>query len=911
MADIDSLYENYIKAYRQSLYAIAKEEQRLSDEKVSLRNKVLNKYNGIQTRKTVSTANKLSAQMHSAKDSCNVLMKSDTSILQAAEYLAVGSVTSEKLKNLFFTNNNIPWIMPLLGHGNVYMESKDNSCRELGILFTLRALQQTAPGQLNVTVINPMFKADFSALNRLPCLNILTKQQEITNYVYATVNEIAKADELLLGRYNSIIELRKEAKQPVGELRLIVILDSPKTADEEYYDTLLTILNNGPRAGISVLYVNEIKSTQSISFFEKIKKLENTFSFEKRGDIWSAYGHILYGIEFIFEKLSREEELRITAEILESSKNLTSITLPFDEIENTDYMWQESAVKNLTFSLGKAGLDIITVCIGDEVLQAHNILISGAAGKGKSNLLEVMIHSLCTRYNPDELELYLLDFKDGLTFKPYAHNSTESWLPHAKVLCLETERDIGAAILNDLEKERQRRAFMFRSSGNGIHDYQSYRQQYPNQKLPRIVLVIDEYQKLFDINDDISSEASFLLENLVRQGRACAIHVILASQSITGTVGLLGKEERIYAQFPVRIALQNTVTESFSIFGTGNDAASKLQIRGEAIINTQYGNIDANQKFTVAYANPDKMLKLRQSFCENWNFSCIPIVFGRDDLVECSMFIPDIKRMIRAVDNGEVPRLPLGRRISSSQDILSVSFANEIGKNIAFLGSAENLQAMNVVPGKKNIAIGMVQGFGIALALQHPEGNARFILINGLADNIFRNSNMQRWLQLMERFGFPVEIISAKESAEWMVNFQEEIRENPSEDDIYIFGMGMDQCGNYEDMDLNGATAASAFQELLKLGNSGIHFICWWTNVNMYRSHLGFNGEGYIGTKILLRMDSDTSRDIMGPLTTWGIRENRALVHDSSDLNSDVVVIPPISVTSRVCGELEAADWYG
>ena len=163
-----------------------------------------------------------------------------------------------------------------------------------------------------------------------------------------------------------------------------------------------------------------------------------------------------------------------------------------------------------------------------------------------------MIHSLCTRYSPSELELFLLDFKDGLTFKPYASFADSTWLPHARMLGLESDRDVGLAVLKDLESERRRRAVMFGDSSAGVHDFESYRKLNPDKQLPRIVLIIDEYQKLFDINDEISDEAASLLENLVRQGRACAIHIILASQSITGAAGLLGKDERIERQKKVR-----------------------------------------------------------------------------------------------------------------------------------------------------------------------------------------------------------------------------------------------------------------------------------------------------------------------------------------------------------------------
>ena len=47
-------------------------------------------------------------------------------------------------------------------------------------------------------------------------------------------------------------------------------------------------------------------------------------------------------------------------------------------------------------------------------------LVGGPSGSGKTNLLLTMIASLAARYSPDELELYLLDFKEGVSFAQFA-----------------------------------------------------------------------------------------------------------------------------------------------------------------------------------------------------------------------------------------------------------------------------------------------------------------------------------------------------------------------------------------------------------------------------------------------------------------------------------------------------------
>ena len=819
------------------------------------------------------------------------------------------NVRTPNLEKLIFSDTSIPCVIPFLGHGSVMLESSGDECHSIGLQFALKALQQTAPGQLSITVINPELRPEFSVFTRVPDFQMLTKANEYSDFLMHVSEEMIEYDSLLQGRYSSLVELRKVAHQPIGKLRLIVVQDIPKTTTEELCNQLMHIANGAPRAGLVILFLVRKKSPSARSMSKVFTNIKNLSVFTFVGNQWRSQVSGCEKFIYEFPTIPSTAIASKVSEIIENSKKSAVITIPFTKIEKQDQMWMENSTEKIVFNLGKSGLDTVSVCIGDKVTQHHNILISGAVGKGKSNLLEVMIHSLCWRYSPLELELYLLDFKDGLTFKPYSEKKEKSWLPHAKMLGIESDRDVGLAILKDLEEERLHRADMFRNAPNGgAQNYEDYRKKFQQNVIPRIVLVIDEYQKLFEINDDISEEASALLENIVRQGRACAIHVILASQSINGAAGLLGKDERIYAQFPVRIALQNTVAESYALFGIGNDAAAQLRVRGEAIINVNYGALDSNQKFTVAYAESKEMKALRKEFCKKCE-NRYPVLFTRQDKMDFSIIMSEVKRWRKLVFDAGVVKVPLGIRLSVKRDIISIPFMNDMGKNIAILGAAENLHREGILPGQNNMAVGIVQGICIALALQHPEGNARFVYIDGLIEDIAHNSNMNRWSQLMERFGFPIEYVITSEATDWLLNFRQEITDYELNEDIYIICLGMDRFSNFTEMNLCGESGADIFQQLLKYGSKGVHFICWWSNVSTYKTHLGFGNDGYFGTKILLRMDTDTSRDVLGPFITWGVRENRAYIHDNSELPSDEVVIPLMPVNNRICGMIESEGW--
>src|SRR5262249_7713072 len=174
-------------------------------------------------------------------------------------------------------------------------------------------------------------------------------------------------------------------------------------------------------------------------------------------------------------------------------------------------------------------------------------LIAGKTGSGKSTLLHAIITNLSLTYSPDEVELYLIDFKKGVEFKPYA----EHHLPHARVVAIESEREFGLSVLQRLDAELRSRGDNFRAAG--VNDLQSYRAERANEKLPRILLIVDEFQEFFVEDDKLAAEAALLLDRLVGQGRAFGLHVLLGSQTLGGAYSLA---RSTIDQMAVRIALQ-------------------------------------------------------------------------------------------------------------------------------------------------------------------------------------------------------------------------------------------------------------------------------------------------------------------------------------------------------------------
>ena len=97
--------------------------------------------------------------------------------------------------------------------------------------------------------------------------------------------------------------------------------------------------------------------------------------------------------------------------------------------------WTGDSQTGISAPFGRiAGSGVICLPFDSQLLSSA--LLAGRPGSGKSTLLHAVISSLAIVYPPSELELYLLDFKEGVEFMAYAGET----LPHARVVAVEAER---------------------------------------------------------------------------------------------------------------------------------------------------------------------------------------------------------------------------------------------------------------------------------------------------------------------------------------------------------------------------------------------------------------------------------------------------------------------------------------
>ncbi|HEY0804331.1 MAG TPA: FtsK/SpoIIIE domain-containing protein, partial [Pseudonocardiaceae bacterium] len=177
-----------------------------------------------------------------------------------------------------------------------------------------------------------------------------------------------------------------------------------------------------------------------------------------------------------------------------------------------ELFWQQESAAGLVTTVGRRDGIPVDVVLGDS---SPHALIGGPSGSGKTNFLYMLLGGLTARYSPDELELYLLDFKEGVSFAQFTPGRRDpTWLPHARLVGVNVnaDREFGVALLKFLADTMRDRADA--AKRHEVTKLEELRAEDPTGRWPRIVAVIDEFQYLFAERDAVATAAARLLEDV-------------------------------------------------------------------------------------------------------------------------------------------------------------------------------------------------------------------------------------------------------------------------------------------------------------------------------------------------------------------------------------------------------------
>ena len=436
---------------------------------------------------------------------------------------------------------------------------------------------------------------------------IYTNSDAITERLQKINSQI---DEFILeklgNKYKDILDYNINTPNRAEPITLLALYDFPSGLDSRSLDLLMNILRNGNKCGVFVLICHNpgvvFSRYNSIDdWLENIMRYCATMEYKD-----GKYSLLPYNLCInIPDTLSSKQADVFAKEYVKKSEVLKKQGLSFKDILAKNLFSLDSA-KFLSVPVGIGdGDSIVSIKIGE--VSSHHGLIAGAIGSGKSTLLHTFIMSCMLHYSPDELHLYLMDFKGGTEFKIYESVR----LPHIQLLALDAMQEFGESILENLIQEIEIRSNAFKGdsskgeeSVSNLADYVAIR----GKSMPRIVVIMDEFQILFNdaTNRKVAIHCAELTKRIVTEGRSYGIHLFMATQS-TRIISDLTLSAGTIEQMRIRIGLKCGENDARYLFSDQNDTKALAMMKGPigtAVMNLDYTE-QSNIGFRAAYCDTD------------------------------------------------------------------------------------------------------------------------------------------------------------------------------------------------------------------------------------------------------------------------------------------------------------------
>ncbi|EJB65990.1 cell division protein [Helicobacter pylori Hp H-45] len=472
---------------------------------------------------------------------------------------------------------------------------------------------------------------------------ILTESKETEEalkhlYEYLKVNLQEK-----LAGFRDFAHYNEYATDPLPLKALFLSGVDALSKDALYY--LEKIMRFGSKNGV-LSFVN-LESEKNNKSAEDLKKhaefFKDTTSFERLKYL---------SVEVINDQGIKSQHMKDFADKIKAYYEKKKVVKrELKDLQRDKEFWTKSSQYEVSVPVGW-DINHKEVCFEIGNAQNHT-LICDHSGSGKSNFLHVLIQNLAFYYAPNEVQLFLLDYKERVEFNAY----TDPVLEHARLVSVASSVGFGMSFLSWLCKEIQKRADLFKQFK--VKDLSDYRK---HEKMPRLIVVVDEFQVLFsDKSTQVKGSVERSLNTLLKKGRSYGVHLVLATQTMCG-----GEIDSSFkAQIANRIALPMDAEDSTKILD--DDVACEIQ-KPEGIFNNNGGHKKYHTKMSIPKA-PDDFKPFIKKIHRDFNQRNLTPIDRKIYNGETPLKMPNILK-------ANEMRLHLGKKVDYEQKDLIVEFEN-------------------------------------------------------------------------------------------------------------------------------------------------------------------------------------------------------------------------------------------
>lgn len=437
-----------------------------------------------------------------------------------------------------------PWGML---HNNASLAIAADICEGVA----LQALSQHTVGKARIVLFESTPSRYFTQIKRLIAQSNQQWGEQLFN-ASACVNRLVEWEELVRRRFDLLAQVgvhdiySYNAQAAYAEPIFYLVLNGlGALAEASHLAKVQVLCHEGGIVGIvPLLLINDDDSGSDPNFFDR--------RFNVLKNFWDNVYPIVTGLNV------RKPQVPVPINVpLKIWQLLTRFDLQLG-LGSLSQVWVANLLEKiksvddanvrhdfLNIRIGLTGATPAFFTMGAKSLVYH-AFIAGTNGSGKTNLLNNIILGSCENYSPDQLQLTLMDFKFGISFKQYAG------LAHIARLYSPVSPNYKQALqymLQISQEMEQRYKILSAASVKHIDEYNAT----AVQPIPHHLVIIDEVHRPVQEDSDWNRQEAFKLQliSIAKQGRAAGVHLILCTQSYD-RLGL----DKVSAEVRLRIGLR-------------------------------------------------------------------------------------------------------------------------------------------------------------------------------------------------------------------------------------------------------------------------------------------------------------------------------------------------------------------